>query len=237
MRKALFVGILLFLVFLIARAPAAMLTLALDDTMPATLLDLSGTLWSGDADLLMSGMPIGRLSWSFRPAELLQGKLGYDLGLDGTELILTGQVATGPSSAEATTSGRIGAPFVNAWLAPYDIQLSGQFELNAVSVTLHDRQITAAAGDLTWDGGPLTYVLSGKAHNSALPPMRAQLGPGPTAVAYAAGESTPLLRAELQPNGFAKIGVTKYLTKILGNPWPGGDPDHAVVLEVEEQVF
>ena len=67
--------------------------------------------------------------------------------------------------------------------------------------------------------------------------MTADLGPGPVAVAYATGESTPLLQAALTGNGFARIGVTKYLTRLLGQPWPGGDPDHAVVLEVEEQVF
>jgi hypothetical protein len=83
----------------------------------------------------------------------------------------------------------------------------------------------------------VTYLLSGKLYNSALPPMRALLGPGPEAIAFATGDETPLLLARLEPNGFAKVGVTKYLTKILGNPWPGGDPDHAVVLEVEEQVF
>ena len=67
--------------------------------------------------------------------------------------------------------------------------------------------------------------------------MHAELGPGPTAVAFADGDTTPLLHAELKTNGFARIGVTKYLTKMAGNPWPGGDPDHAIVLEVEEQVF
>ena len=56
-------------------------------------------------------------------------------------------------------------------------------------------------------------------------------------MAFADGVSTSLLHAELKPDGFAKISVTKYLTKLAGNPWPGGDPDHVVVLEVEEQVF
>jgi hypothetical protein len=67
--------------------------------------------------------------------------------------------------------------------------------------------------------------------------MTANLGPGPKAVAYATGESTPLLHAALADNGFVRVGVTKYLTAMLGQPWPGSDPDHAVVLEVEEQVF
>lgn len=67
--------------------------------------------------------------------------------------------------------------------------------------------------------------------------MTAVLGPGAEAVVFAAGGQTPLLQAQLQDDGFAKVGVTKLLTKMLNRPWPGSDADHEVVLEVEEQVF
>jgi len=48
---------------------------------------------------------------------------------------------------------------------------------------------------------------------------------------------TPLLRAEILPTGFARIGVTQLFTELAGNPWPGSHQDHEVVLEVEEQLF
>jgi hypothetical protein len=95
----------------------------------------------------------------------------------------------------------------------------------------------SAAGEISWSGGTVRYTLSGQSSSSTLPPLIAYLGDGVEAVVFAQNAQTPLIKAELLDNGFAKIGITKLLTKILDNPWPGSDPDHAVVLEVEEQVF
>lgn len=237
MKKGLIAGALLFLGIVLVRAPAGLINLALDDNLPLTLLEPHGTLWSGNSELLFNGIAIGRLDWSFKPVTLISAAVGYDLVLTRPDIALDVALESGLNSQQAIVNGRVGASFVNVWLAPYDIDLGGEFRLNEVHIVIRDQRLEQTSGDLAWNGGPVTYVLSGKVHRSALPAMQARLGPGPAAVAFATDDSTPLLHASLEPNGFAKIGVTKYLTKILGNPWPGGDPDHAVVLEVEEQVF
>jgi glycine cleavage system H lipoate-binding protein len=43
--------------------------------------------------------------------------------------------------------------------------------------------------------------------------------------------------AKVAQDGMATVGITKQFTKMLGEPWPGGEPDHAVVLEVGEKLF
>lgn len=237
MARTIGVGFALFLIVLVVRAPAGILIGMIPEDQPARLLEPRGTLWQGDARLVAVGRPVGRLEWSFRPVTLLQGAFGYDLDFAGPDISLTGEAGVRMGGVTARASGQVGAPFANQWLATYDIELSGVFELRDVNLTITGGRLGEAAGRLDWNGGPVTYALSGKVYRSALPAMEARLGPGPEAVAYASGVSTPLLHAALKANGFAKIGVTKYLTKILGNPWPGSDPDHAVVLEVEEQVF
>ena len=241
MRKGLIAGTILFLAILLIRAPAGLISLVIDDNLPVTLLEPQGTLWTGGAELLFNATSSGRVHWSFKPLTLMQGNIGYDLTLTGTSIrldanLLTGLVS-GMSRQNAIVSGSVDASFVNVFMAPYDIELSGEFLLNAVNISVQDRRIEQSAGSVTWDGGPVRYVLSGILHRTSLPAMHARLGPGPVAVVFALDDPTPLLHAELKQNGFARIGVTKYLTKILGNPWPGGDPDHEVVLEVEEQVF
>ncbi len=239
MGKAIVLGVLIFLVVIVARAPASLITTALPTQAPAQLVNLDGTLWQGAGDLLVEGVAIGRLDWQIQPVTFLQGRVGYDLGLSGSELSLEGEASTGFTGSEAALNGSVGAAFVNRWLAPYYINLAGTFTIDHLTTTLSGTGPLPEQldGRLSWDGGPVSYRLSGKMHSSALPPMRAELGPGAEAVAFAEGEATPLLTAELKADGFAKIGVTKYLTRLLGQPWPGGDPDHAVVLEVEEQVF
>jgi hypothetical protein len=54
---------------------------------------------------------------------------------------------------------------------------------------------------------------------------------------YAVDDPTPLLLAHVQPDGLASIGITKQFTKLIGQPWVGGEEDHAVVLEVSEKLF
>jgi len=237
MARTIAVGVALFLAFLVARAPAGLIRLVVPDESPVDLFELDGTLWHGSGDLTVDGQRVGRLGWSFRPVTLLSAKAGYDLALTGDQLDLNGRVKTGPGGTTTTLAGQVSAPFVNVWLAPYYIELTGTFVLEDVQADASGLRLDDLSGTIDWDGGPITYRLSGKLYRSALPALYASLGPGSTATVFARGEATPLLHAALLENGFARFGVTKYLTKMLGNPWPGGDPDHAVVLEVEEQVF
>jgi len=237
MRSALIIGSIVFLALIIIRIPAGLIPNLIPTDAQVALLAPEGTIWSGSGNLLVQGIETGRLQWSLRPVTFVKGRVGYDLTLTGAGSDLDARVEQGIGTTEATLEGTVDSAFINRWLAPYYIELSGVFDVRAVRVSLDGRTLTALDGQLQWDGGPLRYRLSGKVHDSSLPAMTADLGPGPVAVAYATGESTPLLHAALKSDGFARFGVTKYLTRILGQPWPGGDPDHAVVLEVEEQVF
>ena len=86
----------------------------------------------------------------------------------------------------------------------------------------------------------MRYALSGRTTTASLPALVAYLDEDairPVATVFTQSGQTPLIKAELLENGYAKVGITKLLTKMLNNPWPGSDPDHAIVLEVEEQVL
>ena len=236
-RTGILVGLAMFVVFAVYQAPAGMLRPLLDEEADITLIDLRGTLWQGRASLIASGAELGELHWSLRPTTLFRGALGYVLQLTGSDLQVQGLLEAGLAGTRLELSGNMGAAELNRHLAAYDIAIDGRFELDQAMVAIADGRPSAADGTVRWTGGGVRYVLSGRASSSMLPPLTAFLGPGPEAVVFPADGQTPLLTAHLLENGFAKVGVTKYLTKMLGSPWPGGDPDHAVVLEVEEQVF
>ena len=237
MRSAFLIGALVFLALVLVRIPAGIIHWFMPDRSPVVLLQPEGTLWNGTGEVMVEGLSAGYLSWSIRPVTFLQASVGYDLGLTGAGTELNATLTAGFARTQAEVRGSVESSFVNRWLAPYYIELGGTFRVEHLEVELSGQTLDALEGRLTWQGGPVSYRLSGNMHNSVLPPMTADLGPGPVAVAYATGESTPLLQAALSENGYVRLGVTKYLTRMLGPPWPGGDPDHAVVLEVEEQVF
>ena len=238
MGKRIAVGALLVLAFAIAFAPAGLVRIAMDPAAPVSLLEPSGTLWEGQGQLTGQGVPIGRLSWDLQPVTILSGALGYAFTLVGEDLDLQGSVSAGiDNTAEVRASGRIGGNFVNELLAPYAMSIGGPLNLEAAGLQFQGQRPTGASGTASWQGGTVRYRLSGRSYSTVLPPMVATLGPGPEAAVSREGQSAPLMLAELQPNGFAKVGITKGLTRLLGNPWPGDAQDTEVVLQVEEKIF
>ncbi|MCZ6709903.1 MAG: type II secretion system protein N [Gammaproteobacteria bacterium] len=238
MRRTILWGVLLFLGFAVAFAPAGLLRVALDQIDGVTLTDPTGTIWHGRGQILLQGNSLGRLDWDIHPSGLLTGALSFDFELVDPGHTLTGLASLGISRTFALqVSGRMSADLVNRFLAPYDMMISGELSLTDAALTLSGGAAKSAGGSIAWSGGRVRYTLSGRTLTSELPPMVAYLGERAEATVFEQNGQTPLIRAELMENGFAKIGITKLLTKLLDNPWPGANPDHAVVLEVEEQIF
>lgn len=233
------VGSLLFVVFAVALAPATLVRQFLPAGGGIELLNLRGSLWQGQGELLVNGLPLGTLRWDYRAVTLLQGRLGYDLAWEGAQHALTGRIGFGLGGWQASADGRLAAAFVNRALAPYDIAISGGMVLRETALAAPYRWTGSgsASGSAHWEGGAVRYRLANQVYDGQLPPLAAFLGDGLEAVVYPEDGQTPLLRAQIQGNGFAKIGVTRMLTELLGNPWPGSHQDHEVVLEVEEQLF
>ena len=249
MRKYLLIGGILFALFVVAFAPAGLLRSLLEPVPGVALLDPVGTIWRGAGALYLEDRPAGTVRWQFRPVTILQGSLGYDLELSGPDHAVDAQVAVSPSRLRLRADGRLGAAFVNQWLGSYDIGLGGEIRLHEIDLALPVRAASPtagappqlapgeASGTASWSGGNVRYRLSGRSYSSALPALTATLGEGLQANVYPAEGQTPLIRAQLLDNGFAKIGITRLLTRLLNNPWPGSDADHEVVLEVEEQLY
>ena len=244
MRRTILFGLLLFLGFAVLFAPAGLVRLVFEQIEGASLTHPAGTIWNGRGQIRLHDKPLGRLEWNLHPTTILQGTLSYEFTLFGTatpggtlaQLAGTANVGFNRSLA-MKMSGSVSAEFVNRYLAPYDMMISGNLNLTNAEFTLNLGVPQSAAGQVTWSGGPVRYILSGRSFSGNLPPLVAYLGKGPEATVFAQNGEIPLIKAELLDNGFAKVGITKLLTKILGQPWPGSQPDHAVVLEVEEQVF
>lgn len=239
--RAVGAGLALFIVFAVILAPASLLRTVIPADAGIDLLSPQGTLWNGSGALYLAGQPAGTVNWHARPVTILTGKLGYDVAVAGPEHDLSGRVAAGWSAGTLELDGHAAAGFANRWLAPYDIAITGDLVLTDVTVRLpYDVAALAAGsatGEVAWDGGPVRYRLAGRNHAGELPPLVAYLGDGLEAEVYPKDGQTPLLRADIRPNGFIRIAVTQLLTRLVGNPWPGSHADHEVVLEVEEQLF
>ena len=232
------IGAVLTAVFAAAFAPAGLSRLALDQVPQVALLNPSGTLWSGSGTLHTYGNRLGTLSWDLQGFTIFLGVLSYDFTLKGQDLALHGNGGAGWNRSFAiTATGRVGEAFVNRLMAPYDMTISGDLKLNDSRIEFVKGIPSAADGSASWDGGSVRYTLGRRAFSAVLPAMQLALGPGPEAQLFEYNGDKELMVAELQPTGFAKVAMTRRMTALANNPWPGqGDPDQ-VVVEVEEKIF
>jgi hypothetical protein len=243
MKRYILFAAVVFVVLAVAFAPVRLIDRALDNVEQVDMVNASGTLWRGQGQLLVRGAQLGDVGWQFRYASILMLHPSYDWELVQKFGALTGQAGIGLNEADIAATGNFTADLVNAFLHEYEIDITGDFELlpTVIAADTEKRLVHTLDGQLNWSGGRVRYTLGGQLREATLPALNAYMQLNdqnqPQAIVYEVDASSPLIIVSQGAPGFIKVGITKLFTKMLTSPWPGSDPDHAVVLEVEEQFF
>ena len=253
MRKRTYVllGLISFSAFLIVFLPASALRTVLPDSSGVDLLAPKGTLWHGSARLLLAGQERGELGWRLLGSRLLRGQAAAAWRLASPDADLEGEAAQRFGGSSITVSGTLFARAINRELAPYLIRIESDVELDEVAVAgapagnPYGFRFDTLDGLLRWDGGEVDYTLARETNRARLPALVGELTlmdglPAGTVYersAYEQGNKIPLIQAQLLATGFVKIGITKRFTDLVDNPWPGDEPEAAIVLEIEEQIL
>lgn len=258
MIKKLLIGVLvalLVIVFALWLAPARLITTALAKGVAGDvkLLAPQGTLWNGAGQLLVNGSLIGDVAWQFAPSRLAALEAAANWQVSNPGYAVEGLAALNLTGDNQTLhlrglTGVVRQSFLRNSLARYDIQPAGDLTIENLDITqlqMNDagnwpKQIHAQ-GSAHWSGGPVSYALGSNAFDLVLPAMQAQIstpsGAWPILEVFEQKTSALMLSGRLTPTGSAAIGITRGLTRLTGQPWPGSEPDHAIVLEVEEQLI
>jgi hypothetical protein len=241
-RRYLAVGLLAFAAFTIAFAPASLATLVLARQLPgASLTETRGTVWSGSTRIGYDTATLGRLHWQFRPASLLTARVVYDGTFEAGEDRIDARLYAGVFSVDLELAGTLSAVHIDPLLARYDISLPGTLRVDQLRI--HQSRHAAlpfVRGEVKWSGGDVHYRLGSSGYDARLPPMIAFIDSSagqPEMSVYAVEDETPLMLARMADDGWITIGVTKRLTQMTGQPWHGDQPEHAVVVEVQEKLF
>jgi hypothetical protein len=240
-RRLTLAGIVAFVVSVLAFAPASLVRPLLERVPGLVPTGLDGTIWRGRAHLLLRGTDLGDVRFAFSPADLLRLRLGYRVELNGSATDIAARVSAGWSGWTLVADGTIDLALLRAELARYDLVIPGVLTLAGLELDArYGATLPNARGEARWDGGTVRYTLGGRTSESALPPLTGfvdSTAGHPQMTVYATDDATPLLLARVTADGMASVGITKQFTKRVGQPWPGGDEDHAVVLEVSEDLF
>jgi hypothetical protein len=241
-RRSIWIGLACFGVFFVAFAPASLVSALLTHEIPgASVVDSRGTVWFGSARVNHAAGALGRVHWRFRPAGLLSLRVGYDVRLEAGSDRIDARVHAGRRSLELEAAGALDAAHLEAVLAPYGIYLPGAFTIDALRlVQQRGTRLPDVRGELRWSGGDVRYRLSETDHRAPLPPLITFIDSSagqPEVSVYAVDDETPLILARIAQDGWVTIGITKRFTQLTGQPWHGEQPEHAVVVEVQEKLF
>lgn len=99
-RKLILAGLLLYLLFMLVQMPTAWLIARLPADFPLQMGEASGTLWRGEVKNVhwkveADRIELGRLSWHWLPAEILDGRIGIQFQLAQAANQLNGIVLLG----------------------------------------------------------------------------------------------------------------------------------------------
>jgi len=222
-------------------APASIVESAVERIPGVSMSNVAGSLWSGSGAVHVGGQLLGTLTYRFKPIQLFVLRAAYDLHLTSPTLDVTALASAGVSRGVLETTGHVDADGLRTFLERYDISIGGRFDTDRIRVEhAWDAPVPAVNGELRWSGAPVSYRLSGVTHRLTLPPLIGFIDSSagaPEMTVYEPNRDTPLMLARIAADGWATIGITKRFTQLLGKPWAGSDADHAVVLEVQEQLF
>ena len=239
MIRATVIVLLLVAGFVVWNAPAGILRNAFNEAEGVDLVGTSGTLWQGNGTLVVDGAALGHLEWRIKASRLFALALAYDVQLASEDIDLTGDLQGATGGFAAALNGRVTNAAINRALSTYQITMEGDVAVEGLDLAArYDRRIERLEGTLRWQGGEVLYPEASGQQRASLPPLLAVLGSDAghaTASVFPEGGSTPVLMLRTLDDGYYRLSVTKLLTKLVGRPWRGSDPDHAVVVELEEQ--
>ena len=238
-------GILAFVLALVAMAPASLLLRVMPETDAFKLHKPSGILWHGNATILISDYELTPVRWTIDPLQWFTGRFGFKYQTDATGLDLHGTAATGLKGSLLTVNGQISPEWLNERLSAYDIELAGELKLTEVRLAFSPDEsapVHELEGVLNWEGGPVEFALAGIPYITTLAPMDADLQMESGRMTAYVRDSRPdrlvFFRLQFDPDtGWAHVGVTGHLLNLLNWPFYNERDLSEIAIEVSEELF
>ena len=245
--KQLVIYVLIFLLgftgFVIAFAPAALVwQLASGDItrqMPnLQVLDVSGTVWSGKAQVRYWNFPATRVSWSVRPLSLLSGRVDLHTVASGDHIHLTADSKITPGHVNTQAAGHIDGQWLNPVATDYGLNFSGKLTITTLTLASDYHWFTGASGNFHWTGGTIIYGTAQGPQPIDLPPLDGTLRETDNQLHLRiVHTSQPLIAIALRRTGWVKVDIKTRLFELANLHWPEGESMGDTALTFEEQLF
>ena len=161
-RYLVLTGVIAYLAFLVASVPAAAVIGLLQDRLPVSVSNVSGTLWNGRAGTVDTRRDIvlRDVAWSFLPSHLLLARAAIDVDARLNSTPLTTRVAAG-------ITGTVTLRDLNLQLDAADVEpliklpigkLSGEFQARIDRARLLQGSVPRIDGTIVWNRATITVA-------------------------------------------------------------------------------
>jgi general secretion pathway protein N len=170
-RHYILTGVVAYFVFLVATLPAASVIDLFRDRLPVTINNISGSLWSGQASIIITNkLILNNAHWSFLPSRLLLAKVAIDVEADLNDNPLNTRLSVGLNGnliVDGLTTTLGAAELASVVVLPLG-ELSGGFQLQINKATFQPGTVPRVDGTLDWYQAAVTVVETAELGNVSI---------------------------------------------------------------------
>ena len=161
-RHYLFTGIVAYFIFLLTAIPAAPVINLFKDSLPVTISNVSGTVWSGQAGTVRTqqNLTLENIEWSFLPWRLLLINVAFDVNAEYSNKPLSSRLSTGISRKlyVDNLNMKLDAADIAAIISLPVGELSGELHLRVNNAVLAQGAVPVIDGTLNWNQATVTIA-------------------------------------------------------------------------------
>lgn len=263
-KRLSFIGIVAFLLFILAEFPAALVWSAaqgfVGSALPVRISNVGGSVWSGHLNLATDNQELlpgnYQLAWSLKPLALLLGKLSTDINLKGQFLNLEGGFGAGVTLSSFQLNqlnGKADAALVNKILENFGVSVESGLRMQDLTLELATKQVQSpsgaaytgfdfkqASGALMWEGGKVFIVQPGLNQTTQVPAIKAALSQKDDRIAVHLTQQSSgadLAEAILKSDGVGGVSVKKRLLLLARVPGVTPGDEDKVVFNIQQPLF
>lgn len=239
-RSYIALGILSFLVFIVALFPANIVWKsaepAISEAIPGKVQTVGGTIWDGFMVLDLRAGPLKGLhvvQWDLHPLNFLLGEVSLDLAAESESFTVSGGGYIGLfGKGIDNVNGDVSARLAESLLKEFGASAEGALHVNDLTVSMSGDAISDASGTIVWDGGMVSYRSGRNSQRIDFPGIKGTLTENEGALTLAVIEtkgSQPLGEAMLRADGIGGVKVLQRVMSLAGISSSPGDDDKVLV--------
>lgn len=154
-------GVVAYLLFLLPSLPAAQAWRLLEGQVPARVFGLGGTIWDGQAAVVIQGnRRLEAVQWDLQPSRLLLGELGANVRarLPGGRIRTDAVVSPGGFTARDLRLEMPAADLVKwAGMTQLPVRVDGQFDALMRELEVEGKLLQRADGLVSWNNAVVRF--------------------------------------------------------------------------------